>query len=383
MTTKNRKQIVESVKTHNQVLIKNLLLEQAETTFLGGLQSMADMTALGSGLAGGALMFVPGLQPVGAGLLALSRGVGLAGGGIAAARGVNKMFNPMSGEVAPAPRLFTDAAIGFGLGKFVANPAAKAAQNLDTQINKIVKFRNELGSMKSTALAQEKKVTQDLADLKNLNAQTPGGVQNYHSQRDALKAERKRISDELAGYQPDSQYPYLAKTDPGLAAVNAAKTAKQQGNLWARGTGGIKRQVTGSDELIDIDRINKYVAARGGVIKTDKQLGNLDLIPGGLEKAKRAGRVVGYPNLVNLLRPQGLIGLNSEDNPNYDDSVLRRMFMGSGGRTINPFGPSSWSTKMHIRPAPGFYSPAELVGQEIKYPTQAALQAFASLPIAL
>lgn len=388
MTTKNRKQIVESVKTHNQVFVKNLLLEQAETTFLGKVQSAVDMTALGSGLAGGALMFVPGLQPVGAGLLAFSRGAGLVGGGIAAARGVNRMVNPMSGEVAPAAHLFTDAAIGLGLGKWISNPSAKAAENVDKQINKIVKFRNELGSMKSTALGQERKVTKDLADLTNLNARTPGGVPNFHSQRDALKAERKRISDELAGYQPDSKYPYLAKTDPGLEAVNAAKTAKQQGNLWKRGSGDIKRWVSGSDELIDIDRINRYVAARGGVIKTDKQLGNLDFIPRGKwEKPTRVFRTIGIPNIINLVRPQGLIGRMSDDNPNYDDSVLRRMFMGSGGAKFlgvsSPFGPSSWSTKMRVRPAPGFYSPAELVGQEIKYPTQAALQTFGSLPIAL
>jgi len=373
MTTKNRKQIVESVKTHNQVFVKNLLLEQAETTFLGGLQGMADMAALGSGLAGGALMFVPGLQPVGAGLLALSRGAGLAGGGLAMTRGLNKMFNPKSGEVTPAGRLATQAAIGLLPAHFAANPAMKAAKGVDKQINKVVEFRNNLKQNLQKAQQAENAAKSKYGTLPRRNHHL------YQVNKDAIDAEVKAAQDVVKHYTDDPTTG-LAYGDPGVLASNAAKAAKQQGGWWAATGGGVQRKLTGGDQLVDLDRINRFVTARGGVIKTDKQLGNLDLIPGGRwEKAKRINRIIGYPNYINAFRPQRLIGLNSEDNPNYDDSVLGRMFMGSGGPTINPFGPSSWRTKMHIPSRFGKLSPAEQAGQAVAYPTQSALQAFYAL----
>ena len=371
MSTKNRKQIIESVKTHNKVLVKNLLLEKAEPTALGTVQNIADMGALGSGLLGGVLMFVPGLQPVGAGLLGLSRTAGWIGAGAAGARGLNRALNPNSGEVLPAQALFSDALIG-GAGSYFARRGLRAAKNVDAQINKIVDFRNN--RTQNLLRAHKAEAT---ARAKSYNLGQPGpNNPMYQVNKDAIEAEIKAAQDTAKQYTKDTTTGF-AYGDPGVLASKTRNVDPR--NLFDRAKN--QRWLTGPDELTDLNRINAFVNARGGAIKSKNQLGNLESIPGGKETVKRINRTVGLPNYVNLFRPQGMIGQVKEDDPNYNQSVFGRAVLGPD--TGNPFGRSTLSTRMRVRPAPGILSSQELVGQEQQYPTSSLLNTWYAINYAL
>lgn len=367
MSTKNRKQIIESVKTHNKVLVKNLLLEKASPTALGTVQNVADMGALVSGLLGGGLLFVPGLQPVGAGLLAMSRTAGAVGAGAGALRWADRQFNPDSHEVLPAGALLTGALIS-GAGGIASKSALKAAKNVDTQINKVVDFRNNL-QRNRTAAAQA-----EIDAIDNYNTLTNQQASKYQIDRAAKEIDAAR--DAIKKYTPDPTTG-LAPIDPGLLTSN---NAKANAGIWSRTTsvtGDPIRSLIGSSELTDLNRINAFVNARGGVIKSKNQLGNLEFIPGGSETGKRIARTVGLPNVVNLVRPQGMIGQVKEGDPNYNQSVFGRAALGPD--TFNPLGRSSLSTRYRVRPAPGILSPQELVGQEQQYPSSSLLNAWYAL----
>jgi len=366
MSTKNRKQIIESVKTHNKVLVKNLLLEKASPTALGTIQNIADMGALVSGLLGGGLMFVPGLQPVGAGLLTMSRTAGLVGAGTAALRAADRQFNPDSHEVLPAAALATDALIG-GAGWHLTGRGIKAAKNVDDQINKVVEFRNNL-QRNRTAAAQA-----EIDAIDNYNTLTNQQASKYQIDRAAKEIDAAK--DVVTQYS-DDPVTKLARIDPGVLAVNNAKamSASRKNLFDIDRLGTPQRWLVGSDELIDLDRINAFVNARGGAIKSKNQLGNLKGIPGGKETAKRIARTVGLSNVVNLVRPQGMIGQVKEGDPNYNQSVFGRAVRGPD--TFNPFGRSSLPFRMRVRPAPGILSSQELVGQEQQYPSSSLLNAW-------
>jgi len=341
MTTKNRKQIVESVKTHNQVFVKNLLLEKAKTTFLGGLQSIADITALGTGLAGGALMFVPGLQPVGAGLMAISRGAGLAGGGLAFARTSDRYFNPDSGEVAPVGDLMLQTVLGLG-GGWAASTAAKNAIGVDKQIKNVVAFRNaragkELAAQTRRAHAFQRAAAHPTGSMYNRY------WNNIYQEQDQLAKNLKPM-----GGLPGDPRRGLAPSDPGYLASQQAATG--------RGGFGLKNAthwLTGSPQLDDLEVINKYVAAGG--------------VPKGGEYLKRGARVVGIPTAVNLMRPQGAIGSAVEDDSNLDSSVIGRLAQGPGGFR------SPLKKRLSLRPHPGMLSAAELGQMPNPYPTETLL----------